>query len=74
MESEQLTQRKKKRTQKNLSEPESWKTEKINKLYTLYHKKKKTAITINPYKKLVPSMVTFFMIQSEMVRLPDKMI
>ncbi len=35
-----------------------------------WHRKKKTAITVNPYKKLVPSMVTFFMIQPKKFRLP----
>lgn len=43
--------------------------EKLDRLYNLYHKKKKITITINPYKKLVPS-VTFFVIQQNKLRLP----
>lgn len=39
--------------------------EKLDRLYQLYHKKKKSTITVNPYKKLVPSMVTFFVIQQK---------
>jgi len=44
--------------------------EKLDRLYSLYHRKKKISITVNPYKKLVPSMVTFFMIQQKKSRLP----
>lgn len=43
---------------------------KLDGLYTVYHSKKKNTITVNPYKKLAPSMVTFFMIQQKKFRLP----
>jgi len=43
---------------------------KLDRLYQLYHKKKKGTITVNPYKKQVPSMVTFFVIQQKKPRLP----
>ncbi|MBU3934042.1 MAG: transposase [Candidatus Omnitrophica bacterium] len=43
---------------------------KLERLYNTYHKKKKGTITVNPYKKLVPSSVTFFMIQQKKLRLP----
>lgn len=43
---------------------------KLDKLYQVYHKKKKGTITVNPYKKQVPSMVTFFVIQQKKSRLP----
>lgn len=43
---------------------------KLDRLYQVYHKKKKSTITVNPYKKQVPSMVTFFMIQQKKFRLP----
>ncbi|MDI7262168.1 MAG: hypothetical protein QME90_19915, partial [Thermodesulfobacteriota bacterium] len=38
---------------------------KLERLYNTYHKKKKGTITVNPYKKLAPSSVTFFMIQQK---------
>jgi len=43
---------------------------KLDRLYDIYHQKKKTTITVNPYKKQVPSMVTFFVIQPKRFRLP----
>jgi len=43
---------------------------KLSKLFDLYQKKKKRSLTINPYKKQEPSMVTFFMIQQPGFRLP----
>lgn len=36
---------------------------KLGTLYQLYQKKRKSSVTVNPYKKIVPSTVTFFMIQ-----------
>lgn len=42
---------------------------KLDRLYAAYHKKKKRTITVNPYKKLVPSSVTFFVIQKKKSRL-----
>ncbi len=43
--------------------------DKLDRLYSVYRKKHKKTITVNPYKKQVPS-VTFFMIQQEPFRLP----
>ncbi len=43
---------------------------KLSRLFELYQKKKKSSLTINPYKKLEPSMVTFYMIQQPESRLP----
>jgi hypothetical protein len=40
-------------------------------LYDLYQKKKKRSVTVNPYKKLEPSMVTFFVSEQPEFRLPD---
>jgi hypothetical protein len=37
--------------------------QKLAKLYSLYEKKKKRPVIVNPYKKLEPSMVTFFVSQ-----------
>jgi radical SAM superfamily enzyme YgiQ (UPF0313 family) len=75
IESGQLSHRKKQMLRKlylslNPREMKRSIDEKLNRLYTLYHKKKKSTITVNPYKKLVPSMVTFFMIQPKKIRLP----
>lgn len=75
LDSGQLTQRKERELKKLYQSLNPVKLKraidkKLERLYTLYHKKKKTAITVNPYKKLVPSMVTFFMIQPKKFRLP----
>lgn len=43
---------------------------KLSTLFELYQKKKKRSLTINPYKKQLPSMVTFYMIQQPESRLP----
>jgi hypothetical protein len=43
---------------------------KLSKLFDLYQRKKKRSLTINPYKKQEPSMVTFYMIQQPEFRLP----
>lgn len=43
---------------------------KLSKLFDIYQRKKKRPLTINPYKKQEPSMVTFFMIQQPESRLP----
>jgi hypothetical protein len=43
---------------------------KLSKLFDLYKKKKKRSLTVNPYKKQEPSMVTFYMIQQPESRLP----
>jgi hypothetical protein len=43
---------------------------KLSWLFDLYQKKKKRTLTINPYKKQEPSMVTFYMIQQPESRLP----
>jgi uncharacterized protein (DUF2461 family) len=43
---------------------------KLDGLYAAYHKKKKRTITVNPYKKLATSSVTFFVIQKKKSRLP----
>lgn len=43
---------------------------KLSKLFDLYQKKKKRWLTINPYKKQEPSMVTFYMSQQPESRLP----
>lgn len=43
---------------------------KLTRLFELYQKKKKRTLTINPYKKQEPSMVTFYMIQQPESRLP----
>lgn len=42
----------------------------LTRLFELYQKKKKRSLTINPYKKQEPSMVTFYMIQQPQSRLP----
>lgn len=46
---------------------------KLARLYDLYRKKKKRPISINPYKKQVPSMVTFFVSEQSQLGLPDYM-
>jgi len=43
---------------------------KLSSLFDLYQKKKKRTLSINPYKKLEPSMVTFYMIQQPESQLP----
>ncbi len=43
---------------------------KLASLYELYRKKKKTVVTVNPYKKLEPSMVTFLLSERSQFRLP----
>ena len=43
---------------------------KLTQLFEVYQKKKKRTLTINPYKKQEPSMVTFYMIQQPESRLP----
>jgi hypothetical protein len=43
---------------------------KLSKLFDLYQRKKKRSLTINPYKKQEPSMVTFYMVQQPESRLP----
>jgi hypothetical protein len=43
---------------------------KLAALYDLYQKKKKRPLTVNPYKKLEPSMVTFSMSERPGLRLP----
>jgi len=43
---------------------------KLTRLYELYRNKKKNSITVNPYKKQEPSMVTFSMTQQSNFRLP----
>jgi hypothetical protein len=43
---------------------------KLSRLFDLYQKKKKRSLTVNPYKKQEPSMVTFYMIQQPGSRLP----
>jgi hypothetical protein len=43
---------------------------KLERLYHTYQKKKKGIIRVNPYKRLVPSTVTFFVIQQKKSRLP----
>lgn len=43
---------------------------KLSRLFDLYQRKKKRSLTINPYKKQQPSMVTFYMIQQPESRLP----
>jgi hypothetical protein len=43
---------------------------KLSQLFDLYQKKKKRTLTVNPYKKQEPSMVTFYMIQQSESRLP----
>lgn len=47
--------------------------EKLNRLFALYHEKKKSPVTVNPYKKRAPS-VTSFVIQKSPSRLPGLMI
>jgi hypothetical protein len=44
---------------------------KLAQLYELYRKKKKRPITVDPYKKQVPSMVTFLVSEQSELRLPD---
>ena len=44
---------------------------KLSCLYDLYQKKKKLTITVDPYKKQVPSMVTFLVSEQSELRLPD---
>ena len=44
---------------------------KLARLYDLYRKKKKRPITVDPYKKQVPSMVTFLVSEQSDLRLPD---
>lgn len=44
---------------------------KLNRLYDLYRKKKKRLITVDPYKKQVPSMVTFLVSEQSELGLPD---
>jgi len=44
---------------------------KLARLYELYRKKKKRLITVDPYKKQVPSMVTFLVSEQSELRLPD---
>jgi hypothetical protein len=44
---------------------------KLTKLYDLYRKKRKRPITVNPYKKQVPSMVTFLVSEQSQLGLPD---
>jgi len=43
---------------------------KLNALFDLYQKKKKPSLTVDPYKKLEPTMVTFLMSEDLPVRLP----
>jgi len=43
---------------------------KLGELYEIYQRKKKRPITVNPYKKLEPSMVTFLVRERPAVRLP----
>lgn len=44
---------------------------KLDRLYDLYRRKKKHPITVNPYKKQTPSMVTFFVSDQSEFRSPD---
>lgn len=44
---------------------------KLARLYDLYRRKKKRLITVDPYKKQVPSMVTFLVSEQSELRLPD---
>ena len=44
---------------------------KLARLYELYRKKKKRPITVDPYKKQVPSMVTFLVSEQSELGLPD---
>jgi hypothetical protein len=44
---------------------------KLARLYDLYRKKKKRPITVDPYKKQVPSMVTFLVSEQSEPGLPD---
>jgi len=44
---------------------------KLARLYDLYRKKKKRPITVDPYKKQVPSMVTFLVSEQSELGLPD---
>jgi hypothetical protein len=44
---------------------------KLARLYDLYRRKKKRPITVDPYKKQVPSMVTFLVSEQSELRLPD---
>ncbi len=36
---------------------------KLEKIYEMYQKEKKRPLTVDPYKKQIPSTVTFLMIQ-----------
>ena len=44
---------------------------KLARLYDLYRRKKKRPITVDPYKKQRPSMVTFLVSEQSDLRLPD---
>ena len=44
---------------------------KLARLYDLYRRKKKRLISVDPYKKQVPSMVTFLVSEQSELRLPD---
>ena len=44
---------------------------KLSRLYDLYRRKKKRLITVDPYKKQVPSMVTFLVSEQPQLGLPD---
>lgn len=44
---------------------------KLARLYDLYRKKKKSLISVDPYKKQVPSMVTFLVSEQPELGLPD---
>jgi hypothetical protein len=44
---------------------------KLARLYDFYRKKKKRPITVDPYKKQVPSMVTFLVSEQSELGLPD---
>lgn len=44
---------------------------KLARLYELYRKKKKRLISVDPYKKQVPFMVTFLVSEQSELRLPD---
>lgn len=44
---------------------------KLARLYDLYRRKKKRPITVDPYKRQVPSMVTFLVSEQSELRLPD---
>ncbi len=44
---------------------------KLARLYEIYRRKKKRPITVDPYKRQVPSMVTFLVSEQSELRLPD---